>query len=141
MSFWEDPDSNLAGFLQWASRRASTPLVSAFCEMLQCLSDNEECATAAHIFLLDEGHQSSGKMKRSQSLTWSQIFKELDYFTKQLRDEPPPAQAHAVQRPIKPVADLAETEPESALMLECYLRLIAKLATESEVARQDNTTI
>ncbi|EAQ91321.1 hypothetical protein CHGG_03256 [Chaetomium globosum CBS 148.51] len=136
MSFWEDPDSNLAGFLQWASRRASTPLVSAFCEMLQCLSDNEECATAAHTFLLDEGHQSSGKMKRSQSLTWSQIFKELDYFTKQLRDKPPPTQAHTIQRPTKPVADLAETEPESALMLECYLRLIAKLATESEVARQ-----
>ncbi|KAL2200981.1 nucleoporin Nup186/Nup192/Nup205 [Corynascus similis CBS 632.67] len=136
MSFWEDPDSNLAGFLHWASRRASTPLVSAFCEMLQCLSDNEECATAAHMFLLDEGHQSSGKMKRSQSLTWSQIFKELDYFTKQLRDKPAPSQANVIQRPSKPGADLAETEPESALMLECYLRLIAKLATESEVARQ-----
>ncbi|AEO58032.1 hypothetical protein MYCTH_2304994 [Thermothelomyces thermophilus ATCC 42464] len=136
MSFWEDPDSNLAGFLHWASRRASTPLVSAFCEMLQCLSDSEECATAAHMFLLDEGHQSSGKMKRSQSLTWSQIFKELDYFTRQLRDKPAPAQAQVMQRPSKPGADLAETEPESALMLECYLRLIAKLTTESAVARQ-----
>ncbi|KAK3902052.1 nucleoporin Nup186/Nup192/Nup205 [Staphylotrichum tortipilum] len=136
MSFWEDPDSNLAGFLQWASRRASTPLVSAFCEMLQCLSDSEECATAAHTFLLDEGHQSSGKMKRSQSLTWSQIFKELEYFTNKIRDRAPPAPANSVQRPGKPGADLAETEPESALMLECYMRLIAKLATESEVVRQ-----
>lgn len=136
MNFWEDPDSNLAGFLHWASRRASTPLVSAFCEMLQCLSDNEECATAAHTFLLDEGHQSSGKMKRSQSLTWSQIFKELEYFTRQLRDKPAAAQTQVIQRPHKPGADLAETEPESALMLECYLRLIAKLTTESEVARQ-----
>lgn len=136
MSFWEDPDSNLAGFLQWASRRASTPLVSAFCEMLQCLSDSEECATAAHTFLLDEGHQSSGKMKRSQSLTWSQIFKELEYFTNKIRERQTPTQAQAMHRPGKPGADLAETEPESALMLECYMRLIAKLATESEVARQ-----
>ncbi|KXX80486.1 hypothetical protein MMYC01_202449 [Madurella mycetomatis] len=135
MSFWEDPDSNLAGFLQWASRRASTPLVSAFCEMLQCLSDNEECATAAHTFLLDEGHQSSGKMKRSQSLTWNQIFKELEYFAAKLRERPSPAQTH-IHRPGKPGADLAETEPESAMMLECYLRLIAKLCSESEVARQ-----
>jgi nuclear pore complex protein Nup205 len=136
MSFWEDPDSNLAGFLQWASRRASTPLVSAFCEMLQCLSDSEECATAAHTFLLDEGHQSSGKMKRSQSLTWSQIFKELEYFTNKIRERQSPAQSQLMHRPGKPGVDLAETEPESALMLECYMRLIAKLVTESEVARQ-----
>jgi nuclear pore complex protein Nup205 len=138
MSFWEDPDSNLAGFLQWASRRASTPLVSAFCEMLQCLADNEECATAAHNFLLDEGHQaSSGKMKRTQSLTWSQIFKELEYFTNRIREKPTPTpQNSLVQRPSRPGVDLIETEPESALMLECYLRLIAKLCTESDVARQ-----
>ncbi|KAK4135371.1 hypothetical protein BT67DRAFT_400836 [Trichocladium antarcticum] len=135
MSFWEDPDSNLAGFLHWASRRASTPLVSAFCEMLQCLSDNERCATAAHNFLLDEGHQSSGKMKRSQALTWLQIFKELEYFTAKATERPNPAQVH-MHRPGKPGADLAETEPESAMMLECYLRLIAKLATQSEVVRQ-----
>ncbi|KAK4106052.1 hypothetical protein N658DRAFT_415457 [Parathielavia hyrcaniae] len=136
MSFWEDPDSNMAGFLQWASRRASTPLVSAFCEMLQCLSDSEECATAAHTFLLDEGHHSSGKMKRSQSLTWSQIFKELEYFTTKLRERQSPNQAQHMHRPGKLGSDLAETEPESALMLECYMRLIAKLVTESEVARQ-----
>ncbi|KAK4143669.1 nucleoporin Nup186/Nup192/Nup205 [Dichotomopilus funicola] len=136
MSFWDDPDSNLAGFLQWASTRASTPLVSAFCEMLQCLSDNEECATAAHNFLLDETHQASGKMKRSQSLTWSQIFRELDYFTKKLRDPTTPTSTNVIQRPVKSGADFSETEPESALMLECYLRLIAKLATESAVARQ-----
>ncbi|KAK3333227.1 nucleoporin Nup186/Nup192/Nup205 [Cercophora scortea] len=135
MSFWEDPESNLAGFLQWASRRASTPLVSAFCEMLRSLSDNEECATAAHTFLLDEGHHSSGKMKRSQSLTWNQIFKELGYFTDKLRERPSQALSH-IHRPGKPSTDITETEPESAMMLECYLRLIAQLASQSEVARQ-----
>ncbi|KAK3322300.1 nucleoporin Nup186/Nup192/Nup205 [Apodospora peruviana] len=134
MSFWEDPDSNLAGFLQWASKRASTPLVSAFCEMLQALSDDEECATAAHMFLLDEGYHSSGKMKRSQSLTWSQILKELEFFTAKIRERPSPAQSH-MHRLGKPSNELAETEPESAMMLECYLRLIAKLSTESEAAR------
>ncbi|KAJ4304115.1 hypothetical protein N0V88_001725 [Collariella sp. IMI 366227] len=135
MQFWEDPESNLAGFLQWASRRASTPLVTAFCEMLQCLADSEECATAAHNFLLDEGQQSSGKMKRTQSLTWSQIFKELAYFTNKFTEKPNASQLHAMHRPGKPGADLAEAEPERALMLECYLRLMAKLASESEVAR------
>lgn len=134
-AFWSDPDSNLAGFLHWASRRASTPLVSAFCEMLQAISDNEECATAAHEFLLDEGHPSSGKMRRTQSLTWGQIFKELAFFTAKIRERPTAAQSNSF-RAGKPATEQAETEPESALMLECYLRLMTKLAAESEPARQ-----
>jgi nuclear pore complex protein Nup205 len=135
MNFWSDPDSNLAGFMHWASRRASTPLVSAFCEMLQAISENDDCATAAHEFLLDEGHHSSGKMRRSQSLTWNQIFKELVFFSNKIREKPVPAQA-IMYRTGKPSSDQAETEPESAMMLECYLRLLTKLSSMSEVARQ-----
>lgn len=134
-AFWSDPDSNLAGFLHWASRRASTPLVSAFCDMLQALSDDEECATAAHEFLLDEGHHSSGKMRRTQSLTWGQIFKELVFFTNKIRERPSPTQSN-VYRGGKPTSEQAETEPESAMMLECYLRLMTKLSAKSETARQ-----
>ncbi|CCC10514.1 hypothetical protein SMACR_06686 [Sordaria macrospora] len=135
MTFWEDAESNLSGFLNWASRRASTPLVSAFCEMLQALSGNEECATAAHNFLLDETTHSGGKLKRSASLTWNQIFKELKFFMEKLQTKPLPAQSQLVRHHAKPSSDQAETEPESAMMLECYLRLIAKLGYESPVAR------
>ncbi|KAL0473293.1 nucleoporin Nup186/Nup192/Nup205 [Neurospora intermedia] len=135
MTFWEDTESNLAGFLNWASRRASTPLVSAFCEMLQALAANEECATAAHNFLLDETTHSGGKLKRSASLTWHQIFKELKFFMEKLQTKPLPAPSQLVRHHAKPSSDQAETEPESAMMLECYLRLIAKLGYESPVAR------
>lgn len=134
-NFWADPDSNLAGFMHWASRRASTPLVAAFCEMLQAISENDDCATAAHEFLLDEGHHSSGKMRRSQSLTWTQIFKELDFFSEKIRQKPTPAPSSRY-RANKPTTDIVETEPESAMMLECYLRLMSKLSTESETTRQ-----
>ena len=135
MAFWADPDSNLAGFLHWASRRASTPLVTAFCEMLQAISENEECATAAHEFLLDEAAHSSGKLRKSQSLTWAQIFRELDFFSEKIRQKP--AQSQTVRfRTGKPSNEQVETEPESAMMLECYLRLIAKLSSESETTRQ-----
>ncbi|KAM4068158.1 eukaryotic nucleoporin family protein [Hirsutella rhossiliensis] len=133
-SFWSDPDSNLAGFMHWASRRASTPLVTAFCEMLQAISGNEECATAAHEFLLDEGHQSSGKLRRSQSLTWTQIFKELDFFSDKTRQKPTTTQPMRY-RGAKSAHEQMETEPESAMMLESYLRLMTKLASESETAR------
>ncbi|KAE8442005.1 hypothetical protein EG329_003941 [Mollisiaceae sp. DMI_Dod_QoI] len=132
--FWDVPDGALLGFVHWASKRASTPLVTTFCEMLQAISGDEECATAAHVFLLDEGTQSSGKMRRTHSLTWNQIFKELTFFSSKIRDRPALPQTHGY-RPGKPNADLAEAEPESAMMLECYLRLITRLCTESEAAR------
>ncbi|ATY67377.1 nuclear pore complex subunit [Cordyceps militaris] len=134
-AFWTDPDSNMAGFMHWASRRASTPLVAAFCEMLQAISENDECATAAHEFLLDEGHHSSGKMRRTQSLTWSQIFRELEFFAEKIKQKPM-ATPTTRYRNVKPSTDVVETEPESAMMLECYLRLMTKLASESETARQ-----
>lgn len=133
--FWFSKDSALYGFLQWASRRASTPLVSAFCEMLQALSEGEENATAAHEFLLDEGSQTSSKMRRSHALTWNQIFKELAYFSAKIRDRVAVAQPQSY-RPGKPQNDLAESEPESSLMLECYLRLITRLCSESLTTRQ-----
>ncbi|PSR78098.1 nucleoporin Nup186/Nup192/Nup205 [Coniella lustricola] len=132
-AFWADPDSNLAGFLQWSSRRASTPLVSAFCEMLQSISDDDNCASSAHAFLLDEGQTASGKLRKSHSLTWTQIFKELTYFTNKLQ-KPATSQSH-IYRSGKPTPEQAEAEPESAMMLECYLRLITKLASQSEAAR------
>ncbi|KAK0123636.1 hypothetical protein ONS95_008651 [Cadophora gregata] len=132
--FWDVPDGALLGFVHWASKRASTPLVSAFCEMLQAISEDEDCATAAHQFLLDEGPQSSGKMRRTQSLTWNQIFKELTFFSSKIRDRPALPQPQNF-RPGKPHSDLAEAEPESAMMLESYLRLITRLCSESEAAR------
>lgn len=132
--FWEDPEGNLHGFLLWTSKRASTPLVIVFCEMLQAISGNDQWASAAHRFLLDEGHHSTGKMRRAQTLTWNQIFKELNFFLDKAKQKP--TQQQSVRyRGGKPSHDIVETEPESAMMLESYLRLTTKLATESETAR------
>ena len=131
--FWTDQTSNLYGFMLWVSKRASTPLVTSFCEMLQAIAANEECATAAHELLLDDGHHASGKMAKSQSLTWAQIFKELQFFADKIKQGPKPVSSGQARN--KAMNEMAETEPESVLMLECYLRLITKLATESEAAR------
>lgn len=138
-SFWSDPDSNLAGFLQWASMRASTPLVCAFCEMLQSLAEDEESAGSAHSFLLDEGPRSSGQMRRTQSLTWSQILRELDYFSNRLY-EIKSQLTSATFRGGRTPGDHLEAEPESSMMLECYLRLVTKLSTNSSTVRQYLTT-
>ncbi|KAL9012478.1 MAG: hypothetical protein Q9173_002763 [Seirophora scorigena] len=132
-SFWSDPDSNLYGFLQWASRRQSTPRVGAFCEMLRAISRGEECSTAAHLFLLDEGNVSSARIRRTTSLNWAQVLGELNLYSSKVRDNP-----IATRPPVryggKPNAGDID-EPESALMLECYLRLMAHICGQSSVAR------
>ncbi|KAI8958798.1 nucleoporin Nup186/Nup192/Nup205 [Daldinia sp. FL1419] len=128
--FWGDPENNLAGFLQWASRRATTPVQAAFCEMLQSLSEDKESATAAHEFLLDEGHLT----RKPLSISWSHIINELEYFVIKSREKPAAAPA-SVHKAGKFNTEQAETEPEFAAMLESYLRLMAKLASQSEAAR------
>jgi len=132
--FWDAPDGALIGFVHWTSKRASTPLISAFCEMLQAISADEECATAAHQFLLDEGTQPSGKIRRTTSLTWNQIFKELTFYSSQIRDVPALPQGQTY-RAGKPQTDHVEKEPDSEILLECYLRLITRLCSESTEAR------
>ncbi|KAI1104217.1 nucleoporin Nup186/Nup192/Nup205 [Jackrogersella minutella] len=129
--FWGDPENNLAGFLQWASRRATTPVQAAFCEMLQSLSEDSSSATSAHEFLLEEGHQ----IRKPLTMTWVHIISELEYFSNKIREKPVATQA-SMHRAGKVNAEQAETEPEFAAMLESYLRLMAKVAAQSEAARE-----
>ncbi|KAI0907942.1 nucleoporin Nup186/Nup192/Nup205 [Ustulina deusta] len=129
-AFWADPESNFAGFLQWASRRTTTPLQTAFCEMLQCLSNDAEGATYAHEFLLDEGHQ----LRRPSSITWAHILKELEYYVNRARAKPAGAQTVA-PRATKLDGERVESEVEILMLQEAYLRLITKLASQSEACR------
>lgn len=132
-SFWADPDSNMYGFLQWSSKRQSTPRVSAFCEMLRAISEGEDCAASAHNFLLEEGQIVTSRLRRSSSLSWNQIFAELQFYASKIRDRPVVAQPSLPQVG-KSITDEID-EPESAMMLECYLRLTAHMCSESSNAR------
>ena len=132
-SFWSDLDSNLYGFLHWASKRQSTPCVGAFCEMLRSISEGNDCAASAHRFLLEESQTTTAKIRRSSSLSWAQIFGELTVYTSRVPEQPmairPPNQYGRKQGP-----DEIE-EPESSVMLESYLRLTAHLCRESAEVR------
>ena len=132
-SFWADTDSNLYGFLQWASRRQPTPCVSAFCELFRAISSGNDCASAAHRFLMEEGSGTPGRYRRSISLNWSQIFEELEFYASRVRDHPvlalPPTYTGGKSKPVD------VDEPESPFMLECYLRLMAHLCGQSEEIR------
>lgn len=132
-SFWADSDSNLYGFLQWASKRQSTPRVGAFCETLRSIAKGEECATSAHHFLLQDSDTPSARIRRSSSLSWAQIVAELTLYTSKIGEQAanirPPSQYNG-----RPSSDDID-EPESALMLECYLRLISHICHQSKAAR------
>lgn len=132
-TFWADVDSNLYGFLQWASRRQSTPRAAAFCEMLCAISKGEECATSAHHFLQEESSATSSRIRKSSSLSWAQIFDELSLYTSATRDRPAAIKSSQSAATKETVDEF--DEPESALMLESYLRLTSHLCRESAETR------
>jgi nuclear pore complex protein Nup205 len=134
LSFWEDVDGNLFGFLQWSAKRQTTPLASAFCEMLSSLSRGLECASAAHRFLLEEGIPASGKFHKVRYMCWDQILSSLSYYSQKIRDKPT-IHHDSSYRTGRPSVEEAELEPDVAFMLESYLRLITNLAQESPSAR------
>ena len=132
-SFWTDRDGNLHGFLQWASRRQSTPCVSAFCETFRAISEGPESAEAAHRFLLEENTHPTGRIRKASSLSWAQMFGELHFYALKIREHPtavlPTTQTSGKSR------NFDVDEPESAMMLECYLRLTSHLCCQSQVVR------
>lgn len=132
-SFWSDSDSNLYGFLQWASKRQSTPYVGAFCEMLRAISRGEQCATSTHEFLLEESNIGTARIRRSSSLSWAQIFAELRVYVGKIREQPQSIRP-GVTYSTKPIADDID-EPETVLMLQNYLRLMSHICRESSGAR------
>ncbi|KAF2204144.1 hypothetical protein GQ43DRAFT_201218 [Delitschia confertaspora ATCC 74209] len=132
--FWNDRDGNLYGFLQWAAKRQPTPRIAAFCEMLRSLSAGEGNAESAHNFLTEEGASASGKIRRTSSLSYTHIFNELMEFVNNIKEPKKPIQTGLYAPPQNPADQIVE--PESAMMLESYLRLIAHLARQSPVARR-----
>ena len=136
--FWADPDGNLHGFLQWASKRQTVPRVSAFCEMLCSISEGEANAAAAHRFLAEEDKFMSSKFKRSTTMNWSQMFAELKLYASRVTEKPSSAtatQGPGMYRARKP-EPVEMNEPESPVMLTCYLRLMGHLCKQSEEIRQ-----
>ena len=131
--FWSDKESNLYGFLQWAAKRQPTPRIAMFCEMLRAISTGNANADSAHRFLLEEGATSTGKIRRTSSLSYTHIFNEFIEFQRNIHEPKKAIQGglfgtsqHAVDQIV---------EPESATMLESYLRLLAHLCRESASAR------
>lgn len=130
--FWADPDGNLYGFLQWASKRQTVPRVSAFCEVLCSISEGEDNAAATHRFLSEEDKVFSSKFRRTTSMNWTQMFAELQLYASRAIEKPSSSQSVLRARKTEPVE---MSEPESPVMLTCYLRLMGHLSKQSGYVR------
>ncbi|KAJ5587426.1 uncharacterized protein N7459_003191 [Penicillium hispanicum] len=141
--FWEDPDSNLHGFLQWASKRQTVPRVSAFCEMLCSISEGEENAAFAHRFLTEEDKFMGSKLKRSTTMNWTQMFAELRLYATRVTEKPSSGTTQQRMLHARKPEHVDMSEPESPVMLTCYLRLMGHLCKQSGAIRdwmlQDQT--
>lgn len=131
--FWADPDGNLYGFLQWASKRQTVPRVSAFCEMLCSISEGEDNAVAAHRFLSEEDKHTSVKFRRSPSMNWVQMFAELQLYATKVTEKPSTSSQILHTRKVE---NIEMNEPESPVMLTCYLQLIGHLSKQSSTIRE-----
>ncbi|CAE7020686.1 nuclear pore complex subunit [Pyrenophora teres f. teres] len=132
--FWSDKESNLYGFLQWAAKRQPTPRIAMFCEMLRAIGTGETNAEAAHRFLLEEGASASGKIRRTSSLSYTTIFNELCEFERDIHEPKKTVQGGVYAPTTNPIDQIVE--PESATMLESYLRLLAHICRQSVLARR-----
>ncbi|KAK3680136.1 hypothetical protein LTR78_000513 [Recurvomyces mirabilis] len=131
--FWSDKESNLYGFLRWVSQRLPTPRVAAFCELLTSVSSDEKSANHAHRFLLEDSTMVSGRLRKTYSVSWGQIFAELDTYASSLRDKPAAPQASNQDAQVNG-ADYIEGV-ETGIMLEAYLRLASHICRTSPEAR------
>lgn len=131
--FWDDPDSNLHGFLQWASRRQTVPRVSAFCEMLCAISQSSDNAQSAHRFLMDSTVPAlTARGKTFPSMSYGQIFEELEFYSRKVHEKGQVSHAAKVRGGSEPEMN----EAESPIMLCCYLRLLGHLFEQTVLARQ-----
>lgn len=131
-AFWQDPESNLFGFLQWTSKRQTVPRVGAFCELLCSIAQNSVCAEAAHKFLLDETATApTGRRTRNPSMSYQQIFAELELYSRKVHERQ--AESHIPH--LRKVQGPEMNEVESPIMLSCYLRLLTHLSHQTNLTR------
>ncbi|KAH0602297.1 uncharacterized protein H6S33_009841 [Morchella sextelata] len=135
MVFWSDPESNLHGFISWASMRQTPFMAATFSFMLASLSLGKVAAEHTHRFLLDEANPGSTK-RRTTYLSWDYIFKQFQLYIGQLEKRSQQlVPANAFRPPLPPPIETTEPAPELSMMLDGFMRLISQIVQECPDAR------
>ncbi|KAK6533508.1 hypothetical protein TWF694_002447 [Orbilia ellipsospora] len=137
MTFWNDRESNLYGFLTWASQRQTPMMAAAYCDMLSSLAFGPDSAQKTDQFLTEETPQQhqTQKIRRPQHVSWDYIFQSLQYYVSQLRPRPEPTPPTIGYRGIPAPIEPLELDEESVRVIDAYLRLITQVITFNDAAR------
>ena len=110
--FWDDKDSDLYGFIAWASHAQSASSIYSFFTMLGVLSAGSYGAAGASEFLdSDSPMQDAVHMRPAPSVTWPFIFDSLKYYVRSLDRSQAPT---SYQDPL-------EIDSQNTLILKSYL--------------------
>ena len=136
MTFWSDRESNLFGFLVWASHRQTPLMAAAYCDVLASLSHGSQSAEATDAFLSEELSSASSKIKKTTQISWDFISQSLHYYAKELR---PRNQEHAMivhyRGGLLQPQELNELSAESVRVVDSYLRLITQITRDCKAAK------
>lgn len=112
-SFWDDKESDLYGFLVWASHAQVPSAIYSFFKMIGALSTGPRCADAAHAFFNQASSDPGSASTSSPSFTvsWDFIFDSLRYYIRQLDR----------RQGATNFSDPLEIDLHNALVLDSYL--------------------
>ncbi|KAI5807110.1 nucleoporin Nup186/Nup192/Nup205 [Geopyxis carbonaria] len=134
ITFWNDPESNLHGFLTWASTRQTPFMAATFSYMLAAIANGNECADAAHKFLLDEMIPGSTKNRRTFYISWDHIFGRFQKYIQQLEKSANALAPNAAYKPPPPPTETEELE-ELSMTLDGFMRLASQISVNSPAGR------
>ncbi|KAF8465294.1 nucleoporin Nup186/Nup192/Nup205 [Kalaharituber pfeilii] len=136
LTFWNDPESNLYGFLMWASSNLTPLMATVMSYMLASFSFGEQCSAHAHKFLKEEFAPGIARQRRGNNyLSWGTIFQKFEQYINQLGSTRQQLAPTSLYRPPPPPIDTTEPGLETTLIIDAYIRLIGRIALESEDAR------
>ncbi|KAG5354998.1 Nucleoporin NUP192 [Yarrowia sp. B02] len=131
LDYWIDGESDLYGFVDWASHFADSPLMAATAtNMLAALSTGPECAANAHRFLAAELPKT-----RNPRLTWHQVLDAFDFYVEALSPQLPNQQAATMPNALVQVA-APVLDRQATMMIEAYMHLVSQVLTYSPEARE-----
>ncbi|KAF8425168.1 nucleoporin Nup186/Nup192/Nup205 [Tirmania nivea] len=136
LTFWNDPESNLYGFLMWASSNLTPLMATVMSYMLASFSFGEQCSAHAHKFLKEEFAPGIARQRRGMHyLSWGSIFQRMENYVTQLGNIRTQGTTGMYRPPPPPPIDATEPLLETTLIIDAHIRLIGRIAQESEEAR------
>ncbi|ODV88410.1 hypothetical protein CANCADRAFT_4547 [Tortispora caseinolytica NRRL Y-17796] len=135
LHYWNDTDSDLYGFLVWASECHTSIISSAYFDMISSLCTGPDSATAAYQFFLPNPDNETTVFARTRKtfrMSWHDIFNAISVFNVSKGTKSKTADSLTVSEPKVSV----DFNPDSILELMSFLRFIYETARFSEDARE-----